>query len=122
MREKIINLAKANGADIVRFAPASRFGSDSPILKIIPETILQTRGFKIQFLISIFMDVECFITTRLMVSVVIRLVKSPAINASIPVISIKKYMDIRFITDETKLFIKIIFCLRHPLSIPDKVI
>ena len=38
MREKIINLAKANGADIVRFAPASRFGSDSPILKIMPET------------------------------------------------------------------------------------
>ena len=38
MREKIIELAKANGADIVGFAPASRFGSDSPILKIMPET------------------------------------------------------------------------------------
>ena len=38
MREKIIELAKANGADIVGFAPASRFESDNPIFKIMPET------------------------------------------------------------------------------------
>ncbi len=38
MRNKIIELAKANGADIVGFAPASRFDSDNPIFKIMPET------------------------------------------------------------------------------------
>ncbi len=38
MRERIIELAKANGADIVGFAPASRFEKDSPIFKILPET------------------------------------------------------------------------------------
>ena len=38
MRDKIIELAKANGADIVGFAPARRFESDNPIFKIMPET------------------------------------------------------------------------------------
>ncbi len=38
MRDKIIELAKANGADIVGFAPASRFESDDPVFKIMPET------------------------------------------------------------------------------------
>lgn len=38
MKDKIIELAKANGADIVGFAPASRFESDNPIFKIMPET------------------------------------------------------------------------------------
>ena len=38
MRNKIIELAKANGADIVGFAPASRFEKDNPIFKIMPET------------------------------------------------------------------------------------
>ena len=38
MRNKIIDLAKANGADIVGFAAASRFESDNPIFKIMPET------------------------------------------------------------------------------------
>ena len=38
MRNKIIELAKANGADIVGFAPASRFDSDNPIFKVMPET------------------------------------------------------------------------------------
>ena len=38
MREKIVELAKANGADIVGFASASRFGKDSPIFQIMPET------------------------------------------------------------------------------------
>lgn len=38
MRDKIIKLAKANGADIVGFASASRFNSDNPVFKIMPET------------------------------------------------------------------------------------
>ncbi len=38
MRNKIIEIAKQNGADIVGFAPASRFPADSPIFKILPET------------------------------------------------------------------------------------
>lgn len=38
MRNKIIEIAKANGADIVGFAPASRFSSDDAIFKIFPGT------------------------------------------------------------------------------------
>ncbi len=38
MKNKIIELAKQNGADIVKFAPANRFDKDNPILKIMPET------------------------------------------------------------------------------------
>ena len=38
MRDKIIEIAKQNGADIVGFAPASRFESDDVIFKIMPET------------------------------------------------------------------------------------
>lgn len=38
MREKIIELAKANGADIVGFASSERFEKDNPIFKIMPET------------------------------------------------------------------------------------
>lgn len=38
MREKIIDLAKKNGADIVTFAPASRFAENDPIFRIMPET------------------------------------------------------------------------------------
>lgn len=38
MRNKIIELAKNNGADIVGFAPASRFEENDPIFKIMPET------------------------------------------------------------------------------------
>ena len=38
MREKVIELAKKTGADIVGFAPADRFSTDSPIFKILPET------------------------------------------------------------------------------------
>ena len=38
MKNKIIELAKANGADIVKFAPADRFEKDNPIFKIMPET------------------------------------------------------------------------------------
>ena len=38
MREKIIELAKQNSADVIGFAPAERFEKDSPIFKIMPET------------------------------------------------------------------------------------
>ena len=38
MRNKIIEIAKANGADIVGFAPAGRFADDDAIFKIFPET------------------------------------------------------------------------------------
>ena len=38
MEQKIIDIAKANGADLVGFAPADRFQSDDPIFKIFPGT------------------------------------------------------------------------------------
>ena len=38
MKEKIITLAKENWADLVGFAPASRFDKNDPIFKIFPET------------------------------------------------------------------------------------
>ena len=38
MREEIIRIAKENGADIVGFAPASRFAANDPIFKIFPGT------------------------------------------------------------------------------------
>ena len=38
MKNQIIELAKQNGADIVKFAPAKRFDKDNPIFKIMPET------------------------------------------------------------------------------------
>ncbi len=38
MKNRIIELAKANGADIVKFAPKDRFEADNPIFKIMPET------------------------------------------------------------------------------------
>ena len=38
MRNKIIETAKLNGADIVGFAPADRFDKEDPIFKIMPET------------------------------------------------------------------------------------
>lgn len=38
MRERIIELAKTNGADIVGFASANRFNKDNNIFKIMPET------------------------------------------------------------------------------------
>lgn len=37
MKEKIIELAKSNSADIVGFAPASRFEKDDEIFKLMPE-------------------------------------------------------------------------------------
>lgn len=38
MKEKIIELAKATGADLVGFAPASRFDNDDEIFRIFPGT------------------------------------------------------------------------------------
>jgi len=38
MKQTIIEIAKANGADIVKFAPANRFEKDNPIFQIMPET------------------------------------------------------------------------------------
>lgn len=38
MKERIIAIAKANGADIVGFAPANRFDADDPVFKILPTT------------------------------------------------------------------------------------
>lgn len=38
MKEQIIEIAKKNLADIVKFAPADRFDKDSAIFKIFPET------------------------------------------------------------------------------------
>ncbi len=38
LKEKIIEIAKANSADIIGFAPADRFDNDDPIFKIMPET------------------------------------------------------------------------------------
>lgn len=38
MKNKIIEIAKANGADIVGFAPADRFDKNDAIFKIFPET------------------------------------------------------------------------------------
>ncbi len=38
MREQIIALAKKHDADLVGFAPASRFSPDDPVFRIFPET------------------------------------------------------------------------------------
>ncbi len=38
MKNKIIALAKENGADLIGFAPAERFENDNPVFKIMPET------------------------------------------------------------------------------------
>ena len=37
MREKIIALAKETEADLIGFAPASRFAADDPIFTLLPE-------------------------------------------------------------------------------------
>ena len=38
MENRIIEIAKANGADLVGFAPASRFAENDPIFQIFPGT------------------------------------------------------------------------------------
>ncbi|MBE7012408.1 MAG: hypothetical protein E7415_07020 [Ruminococcaceae bacterium] len=57
MRNRIIELAKANGADIVGFAPAERFEKDNPIFKIMPET-KTVIGFAFRILRGIYRGVE----------------------------------------------------------------
>ncbi len=38
LRDRVIELAKRQGADIVGFAPADRFAPDDPVFRIMPET------------------------------------------------------------------------------------
>ena len=38
MKERIVDLARKNGADIVKFASAEQFSKDDPIFQILPET------------------------------------------------------------------------------------
>lgn len=57
MKNKIIELAKANGADIIKFAPAERFGKDNPVFKIMPET-KTVIGFAFRILRGIYRGIE----------------------------------------------------------------
>jgi len=57
MKNRIIELAKASGADIVKFAPADRFDKDSPIFKIMPET-KTVIGFAFRILRGIYRGIE----------------------------------------------------------------
>lgn len=57
MKNKIIELAKANGADIVKFAPADRFDKNSPIFKIMPET-KTVIGFAFRILRGVYRGIE----------------------------------------------------------------
>ncbi len=57
MKNRIIELAKANGADIVRFAPAERFDKNSPVFKIMPET-KTVIGFAFRVLRGVYRGIE----------------------------------------------------------------
>ena len=57
MREKIIELAKKCDADIVGFAPSSRFDKDDPVFKIFPNT-KTVIGLGFRILRGIFRGVE----------------------------------------------------------------
>ena len=57
MRNKIIELAKKCDADIVGFAPASRFNQNDPVFKIFPNT-KTVIGFGFRILRGIFRGVE----------------------------------------------------------------
>lgn len=57
MKNRIIELAKTNGADVVKFAPADRFDKDNPIFKIMPET-KTVIGFAFRILRGIYRGVE----------------------------------------------------------------
>ena len=37
MKQKIIDMALTNWADVVKFAPADRFAPDDPVFRIMPE-------------------------------------------------------------------------------------
>lgn len=57
MKNKIIEIAKANGADIVGFASASRFEKDDSIFGIMPET-KTVIGFGFRILRGIYRGIE----------------------------------------------------------------
>ena len=57
MKKRITELAKANGADIVRFASAAGFDKDNPIFKIMPET-KTVIGFAFRILRGIYRGIE----------------------------------------------------------------
>ncbi len=57
MKDKIIGLAKANGADLVGFASAGRFAHDDPIFKIFPQT-KTVIGFGFRVLRGIYRGIE----------------------------------------------------------------
>lgn len=57
MRNRIIELAKKNGADIVGFAPANRFDKNDPIFQIMPET-KTVIGFAFRVLRGIYRGIE----------------------------------------------------------------
>ena len=57
MKNKIIKLAKENGADIVKFAPADRFEKDNTIFKIMPQT-KTVIGFAFRVLRGLYRGIE----------------------------------------------------------------
>ena len=57
LREEIIALAQKNGADIVGFAPASRFAADDAIFKILPE-VKTVIGMAFRVLRGIYRGIE----------------------------------------------------------------
>ena len=57
MKDKIIEIAKKNGADIVGFAPADRFSKDDAIFKIFPE-VKTVIGLGFRVLRGIYRGVE----------------------------------------------------------------
>jgi epoxyqueuosine reductase QueG len=57
MKERIIKLAKANGADIVKFASADRFDKNDPIFKIMPE-VKTVIGLAFRVLRGIYRGIE----------------------------------------------------------------
>lgn len=57
MREKIINLAKETNADLIGFAPASRFSPDDAIFKLFPE-VKTVIGFAFRVLRGCYRGIE----------------------------------------------------------------
>ncbi len=57
LKEKIIETAKANSADIIGFAPASRFDKNDPIFKIMPD-VKTVIGLGFRILRGIYRGIE----------------------------------------------------------------
>lgn len=57
IREKIIKIAKENGADVVGFAPSSRFSSDDAVFRLMPE-VKTVIGLGFRVLRGIYRGVE----------------------------------------------------------------